>query len=48
MNHAREYRRNSSAWTGLAPRSTDQRWEPDPISVSDGFWRRLLLIICGF
>lgn len=47
MNHARNYRLNSSAWTGRAPRSTGERWPADPVSAPRGFWHWLLLLICG-
>jgi hypothetical protein len=40
------YRHNSSAWTGRAPRTTAERWPSLPMRIP-GFWRRLLILICG-
>lgn len=42
------YRNNSSAWTGRAPRSINQRWPADPIPFRNSIWRRLLIAFCGF
>lgn len=47
MNNARNYRYRSGAWTGLAPRSTAERWPPHPVTFRNGFWRQLLLLVCG-
>jgi len=48
MNDRHLYRMYSSAWTGVAPRSRDQRWPSAPIRPHTGFWRRALVWFCGF
>jgi len=40
--------KNSSAWTGRFPRSTEQRWLSHPVSFREGWFRRLLIWVCGF
>lgn len=48
MNHANDYRQRSSSFTGRACRSTCERWPDDPVRVRSSFWRRLLILVCGF
>jgi hypothetical protein len=36
-----DYRRTSGAWTGFAPRTTEQRWPTPPRSISLGWRDRL-------
>lgn len=43
-----DYRRASSAWTGRAPRSVEERWPACPVvAEKPGFWYRVLLFITG-
>ena len=38
-----DYRNTSGAWTGFAPRTTEQRWPTPPRTVTfDGWLRRFL------
>lgn len=39
--------KQSSAWTGRAPRSTDQRWPNHPRSFYNNPWRKFLIWLCG-
>lgn len=43
------YRNNSSAFTGRAPRTISERWPDMPVSRLGwpGFWHRLLVWLVG-
>jgi hypothetical protein len=41
------YRRDSGAWTGFAPRSIEQRWPTPPRSIKPGWFVRLVRRIFG-
>lgn len=43
-----DYRLRSGAWTGFAPRTTEERWPTPPRTVSGvGWFRRLLTGLFG-
>ena len=39
--------RNSYAHTGRACRTTSERWPDAPVAFREGWFRRLLILICG-
>lgn len=41
------YRRDSGAWTGFAPRSVEQRWPSPPRAIEPGWFVRLVRRIFG-
>lgn len=43
-----DYRTRSGAWTGFAPRTTEERWPTPPRTVSGAGWlARLLMSLFG-